>query len=285
MEIVDAHLHLWSPGSPGHEWPTPADGPLHRDFDVAALRREAGELDLSAAVLVQAQPNDAGTDWLLAVADRESLIAAVVGWVDLASPTAPDRIAALARHPKMRGLRPMLQAIEDDDWLLGAELSPAIEAMIAHRLSLDALVEPRHLPMLARFADRWPDLPIVIDHAAKPSVERGEIDPWRDHIAALGERGLHCKLSGLRTEQAPGRSADALAPYVAHLLAHFDGRLMWGSDWPVLIRSGSSYEQWVEDARSLTRPDETGLDEAGLHGLFSQCARHFYKINNAGGAA
>ncbi|MET0365867.1 MAG: amidohydrolase family protein [Sphingobium sp.] len=279
MEIVDAHLHLWSPGSPGHVWPTPADGSLHRNFDVATLRHEAGALNLSAAVLVQAQPNDAGTEWLLAVADREPLIAAVVGWVDLASPVAPDRIALLAQHQRMRGLRPMLQAMEDDDWLLRADLSPAIEAMIAHGLSLDALVETRHLPMLARFADNWPDLPIVIDHAAKPSVEHGEIDPWRDHIAALGKRGLYSKLSGLRTEQAADSPANALAPYVEHLLAHFDGRLMWGSDWPVLNRSGSSYEQWAEDARNLS-----GLDEARQQSLFSRCARHFYRIDIAGEA-
>ena len=280
MEIVDAHLHLWSPSAAGHEWPTPGDGPLYHDFDVAALRQETATLDLSAAVLVQAQPNDTGTDWLLAVADREPLIGAVVGWVDLESPTAPDRIAALARHPRMRGLRPMLQAIEDDDWLLRAELSPAIEAMIGHGLSLDALVETRHLPMLARFADRWPDLPIVIDHAAKPRVERGEIHPWRDDIAALGERGLHCKLSGLRTEQAPGQTADALSPYVEHLLRHFDGRLMWGSDWPVLIRSGSGYAQWVEDAQRLA-----GSDEAARQSLFSRCARHFYRLDPIGEAA
>ncbi|MGJ3629643.1 amidohydrolase family protein [Sphingomonas sp. MMS24-JH45] len=58
--------------------------------------------------------------------------------------------------------------------------------------------------MLARFAARWPDLPIVVDHAAKLFAARGELDPWRDDITRLADLGVHCKLSGLRTEQGPG---------------------------------------------------------------------------------
>ncbi|MEP9400459.1 amidohydrolase family protein [Sphingomonas silueang] len=276
MTIIDAHMHCWSPAAPGHAWPTAELPALHRDFGIDDLAVAAGEAPPAGVVLVQAQPNDAGTDWLLALAAREALVLGVVGWVDLADAAAPGRIAALANDPKLRGVRPMLQGIADTDWLLRDDLAPAIAALIEHGLRLDALVQPRHLPMLARFADRWPELPVVIDHAAKPGTAHGGLDPWRAEIAALAARGLWCKLSGLRTEQPPGEDADALAPYVDHLVATFGERLMWGSDWPVLTLSGDGYGQWLAVADRLA-----GLDGAARARLFAGSASEFYGLRGA----
>ncbi|MDP1028469.1 amidohydrolase family protein [Sphingomonas sp. KR1UV-12] len=272
--IIDSHLHFWSLATPGHEWPTAQTPTLHRDFGPDDLRAAAAGTPLAGAVLVQSQPTDIDTDWMLALAAREPLVAGVVGWVDLSSPDAPLRIAALAADPKLRSLRPMLQAIDDTDWLLRDDLAPALEAMLAHGLRLDALVQPRHLPMLVRFVDRWPDLPVVIDHAAKPHAAVGTLDPWRNHIATLASQGTHCKLSGLRTEQAPGQPADELAPYVDHLVATFGERLMWGSDWPVLTWFGDTYARWIADARRLA-----GLSGTEQEQLFAGCARRFYALD------
>ncbi|WP_312489360.1 amidohydrolase family protein [Sphingomonas sp.] len=273
MRIIDAHMHCWSLTTPGHEWPTAETPALHRDFGVGDLLAVVGDTPLEGVVLVQAQPTDADTDWMLALAAHEPLILGVVGWVDLASPDAPGRIADLAAHSALRGLRPMLQGIADTDWLMRDALTPAITAMVAHGLRLDALVEPRHLPMLARFVDRWPELPVVIDHAAKPSAARGGLDPWRAHMAALGERGVWCKLSGMRTEQSAGAPADGLTPYIDHLVATFGERLMWGSDWPVLDLSGDGYTQWFADARRLS-----GLTGVAEERLFAASARAFYGL-------
>jgi L-fuconolactonase len=167
----------------------------------------------------------------------------------------------------------MLQAIARTDWLLDERLTRALSAMQEHGLRLDALVQPRHLPMLARFVDRWPDLPIVIDHAAKPCVARGELDPWRAQIAALAERKVYCKLSGLRTEQSPGQSAADLHPYVEHLIECFGDRLMWGSDWPVLLLSGDTYRQWFDEAARLS-----ALEGPALERLFCGAAHEFYNL-------
>lgn len=271
MRIVDAHQHFWSLGEPGHQWPT-ADLPaVYRDFGARDLRADAAGVDLAGTVLVQSQPTDHDADWMLALADAEPLVKAVVGWVDLAAPDAAASIAALASHPTLRGLRPMLQGIADTDWLLRPELAPALAAMADHGLRLDALVQPRHLPMLATFAARWPALPIVIDHAAKPAAATGTLEPWRDDIARLADLGLHCKLSGLRTEQTPGQPAHELAPYVDHLVACFGERLMWGSDWPVIALAGDSWADWLRDARTLA----ADADQAQL---FAGCATRFYDL-------
>jgi L-fuconolactonase len=274
--MIDAHQHFWSLAAPGHQWPTPADAAIHRDFEPADLLAATDNLSLRATVLVQSQPTDVDTDWLLDLAERTPLVAGVVGWVDLQSPAAPERIAALAQRPKLRGLRPMLQSIEDTDWLLNDDLAPAIAAMIRHGLRLDALVQPRHLPMLATLAKRWPELPIVIDHGAKPFAGAGLLDPWRDDIAALVEYGVWCKLSGLRTEQKIGQPATALQPYVDHLVRCFGERLMWGSDWPVLLLAGDTYRDWVETAGRLA-----GACGAARERLFSLAAAEFYGLDRA----
>jgi len=274
MQIIDSHQHFWSIGMPGHQWPTPDEGPIYRDFAPADLIAEADDLGLAGTVLVQSQPTDSDTGWMLALARGNPIIKAVVGWVDLADAEAPSRIAALAKDAKLRGLRPMLQSIADTDWLLRDELRPALVAMQDHGLRFDALIQPRHLPMLARFVDRWPDIPVVIDHAAKPKAAVGLLDPWRADIAALAARGVHCKLSGLRTEQAPGQAAQELQPYVAHLVSCFGDRLMWGSDWPVLHLSGDDYRRWYEDADCLA-----GLQGAARDRLFSGAASSFYGLS------
>lgn len=272
MRVFDSHVHVWTIDAPGHEWPD-ADWPLiHRDFALDDLRAEARDVDLAGVILVQSQPDDRDTDWLLADAANDPLVAGVVGWVDFASPGAPDRIATLARNPRLRGLRPMLQGIGQTDWILDPALDPVIAAMIEHGLRFDALIQPRHLPVLRSFATRWPDLPIVIDHGAKPAAADKVLDPWRNDMAALATLPqVHCKLSGLRTEQAQGQAAEELAPYVSHLVACFGDRLMWGSDWPVLRHAGDRYADWIAAVQRLT-----DLTEDATASLFEGAARRFY---------
>jgi L-fuconolactonase len=274
--LIDAHQHFWRVGRNGFSWPTPDLAAIHRDFGPADLATVGAPLGLTGSVLVQSQADDRDTDWLLELVADEPLVLAVVGWADLSAPDAPARIAELARSPKLRGLRPMLQNLDDDAWIASPSLDPALDAMVAYGLSLDALVLTRHLPHLLTLARRRPDLAIVIDHGAKPPIATGEqADAWARGIDALAELPqVFCKLSGLLTEAAPGQAPDALAPYVRHLVSAFGPeRLMWGSDWPVLDLAGD-YGGWLAQAGALS-----GLtDPADLATLFGGTSRRFYRI-------
>ncbi|MEE4453558.1 amidohydrolase family protein [Novosphingobium resinovorum] len=275
QRVLDSHQHFWRITAPECAWPD-ADWPLlHRDFLPVDLAAETADIDLVGTVLVQSQPDDRDTDWLFALAAGEPGVLGVVAWAALDAPQAPARIAALAARPKCLGLRPMLQAIADAEWILRGDLAPAIDAIIAHRLRFDALVELRHLPALARFARRWPALPIVIDHAGKPDAATLTLDPWRADLAALAALpNVWCKLSGLRTQQAQGQDGAALAPYVAHVLESFGARAMWGSDWPVLHHAGDRYGDWIADTLAL-------IGDADRPRLFEGAAREFYGLKQA----
>ncbi|HWU81630.1 MAG TPA: amidohydrolase family protein, partial [Caulobacter sp.] len=190
---------------------------------------------------------------------------------DLAAPDAPARIEALARNPRLKGLRPMLQDLPGD-WILDPALEPAIAAMIAADLAFDALIRPRHLPYILTLVRRWPALRLVVDHGAKPAIGEGRLDPWREQIAALAEQpDVHCKLSGLLTEAGDMPSAEAVAPYAAHLLDVFGpDRLMWGSDWPVLNLAGD-YAAWRALCATWVPLDDHAQ-------VFGETARRFYRL-------
>jgi L-fuconolactonase len=167
MRRIDAHQHFWLLDREDYGWLTPTLAPIYRDFlpsDLTPLLREEG---VAGTVLVQAAPTDAETDFMLSLADEHDFIEGVVGWTDFASPQAPERIEQLAKHPKLKGLRPMIQDIEDVDWMLRPELAPAYSALIDHGLVFDALVLPRHLENLAKLLDRWiRENPPGVDSAA-----------------------------------------------------------------------------------------------------------------------
>lgn len=269
--LIDSHCHVWRIGENDHAWPTSDLTVIHRDFSLRDFEQDSNSNGLSGAVLVQSQPSERDTVWLLGLAAADPLALGVVGWTDLAAPDAPDRIAALARDPWLKGLRPMLQDLASD-WILDPKLALAIEAMIAADLSFDALVKPRHLPAMLELVRRWPDLRVVIDHGAKPEIAAGGLDPWREQMAALAARpGVHCKLSGLLTEAGAAPTADAVAPYAKHLIEVFaPDRLMWGSDWPVLNLAGD-YPSWRAMCEAWV-PSEQRL------ALFGETARRFYRL-------
>ncbi|HEY2618229.1 MAG TPA: amidohydrolase family protein [Acetobacteraceae bacterium] len=252
MIRVDAHHHVWRIARGDYGWLT-ADMPIHRDYTLDDLRPLLG--DVTATVLVQAAPTEAETAFMLDVAQNSAgLVRGVIGWADFADFEAPIRIAALAREPLLKGMRPMLQDIADTDWILRAEAQPAIVAMTEAGLRLDALIQPRNLPMLLQLCARHPSLRLVIDHCAKPAIATGGWRAWADDIARVArETQAFCKLSGLVTEATRDWSVDDLRPYADHIIDCFGpDRLMWGSDWPVVSLAGG-YARWRRGGPYLAR--------------------------------
>jgi len=273
---IDAHQHFWTLARGDYGWLTETEHPrLWRNFlphDLEPLLRSAR---IEQTILVQAAPTVAETEFLLRVAGATPFVAGVVGWVDFESSEAPSVIARLAREGKLVGLRPMIQDLADDRWILSPAITPALQAMREHDLAFDALVKPRHLPVLAEFVARHPGLRVVIDHGAKPEIARGERENWARAICAIADAsGVFCKLSGLVTEAGAQWSAAQLEPYVDVLLEAFGtDRLMWGSDWPVLNEAGT-YLGWLAAAEALS----ASLSAAERERLFGGTAEAFYKV-------
>jgi L-fuconolactonase len=167
--------------------------------------------------------------------------------------------------------------LPDDTWIANPDLAPAIEALIAHDLTFDALIYARHVEPFETFAARFPTLRVVVDHGAKPPIRYGRAgwQTWADAITRLARLPqVHGKLSGLVTEASPGWTEETLQPYVDHLLKSFGpARLMWGSDWPVLDLNGD-YLLWHSVANTLLASLSDGEREA----VFGGNAAAFYRL-------
>lgn len=252
MTRIDAHQHFWEVARGDYHWLTPDLEPLYRDYlpkDLAAHLETHG---ISGTILVQAAATVEETRFMLSLADNAPFVKGVVGWVDFESPDAPQTIKDLCTHPALVGLRPMIQDIEDDDWMLRDDLTPAFEALIEQDLTFDALTFPRHLENLSTLLDRFPEMRVVIDHGSKPLIKDGHIEDWAADMKQLAaDTSAFCKLSGLVTEAHEDWTIEHLRPYVDHLLSTFGPeRLVWGSDWPVCLLA-SSYDRWVETTDRL----------------------------------
>jgi L-fuconolactonase len=249
---IDAHHHLWSLARGDYGWLTPELAPIYRDFRLSDLAPHLAAAGIEGTILVQAAPTEAETMFLLDIAENEDVVRGVVGWTDFDAADGVARVEALAARNLLVGLRPMVQDIADDDWLLSPALAPLLAAMARAGLVFDALVLPRHLPRLLRVVGRHPDLQFVLDHCGKPRLATGEIASWRRDIALLAEHpNIVCKLSGAVTEAAPDWQISDLRQAVDHVVTCFGPRrLLWGSDWPVVNLAGG-YAQWLAAAETL----------------------------------
>jgi L-fucono-1,5-lactonase len=240
---IDAHQHFWRYDAAEYGWIDDSMSALRRDFLPPESAREMGTVGFDACVAVQARQTIEETQWLLSLADAHRSIAGVVGWIDLQAPPADVRaqLAAVASHPKLVGLRHIVQGEPDNRFLLRPQVLDAVALLADFDLAFDLLIYTRHLPVAAEFVSRFPNQRFVLDHLAKPPIKTGDIDRWsRDlrRLAAFPE--VAAKLSGLVTEADWKHwTADQIRPYLDVAFDAFGpSRLLIGSDWPVCCVAG-----------------------------------------------
>ena len=274
---IDAHQHYWNPARGDYFWMPPDDPVLTRPYGPADLAPMLARHGIDRTVLVQAADTVGETQYMLGIADVTDSVAGVVGWVDFERPGDRATLEQLACHPKFKGVRPMIQDIADDDWMLREDVQWGYQALVDLDLCFDALGFPRHLENFHRILSRYPEMRVVIDHCMKPQIRAHPdgFEAWKTGMARLAaETGAYCKLSGIVTETDGGWSVEDLRPYVDHLLDVFGpGRLMWGSDWPV-CQLAARYEDWRAAAEALT----AGLGEGDRARIFGGTAAEFYRI-------
>ena len=144
---VDAHHHVWTIARGDYRWMSP-DLPIARDYGLDDLRPLLG--GITATVLVQAADTEAETAFMLDVARASAgLVQGVVGWTDLAAPGAPARIAELAARSAAEGPAPDAAGHRRHRLDPASRVQPALRRWPRHGLRFDALLKPRHLPVIA----------------------------------------------------------------------------------------------------------------------------------------
>jgi L-fuconolactonase len=258
---------------------TPQVPVLCRDYlppDLDPLLMQHG---IQRTILVQAAQTLAETDFLLELAAGDDSIAGVVGWLDMESPDFPSQFQRYRKSAKFIGIRPMLQDISDDKWILRPQVLAALRLIADADFPFEFLTCPRHLPFVLQALEAVPGLRAVIDHVSKPEIRAGKLEPWKSWIAQTARHeNLYCKLSGMITEADHRHwSANDLRPYVEHVVECFGlDRIMFGSDWPVCLLAGS-YGQVITVLTELLSPV---LNDDADRKIFGANAARFYKLTD-----
>nr|WKN37019.1 amidohydrolase family protein [Tunicatimonas sp. TK19036] len=277
MKKIDAHQHFWRYHPDTHAWITDEMSVLRQDYLPADLASHLEKNECLGSVAVQATQTVEETEWLLKLADQHKFILGVVGWVDLRDFQVKHYLQKLSQHPKLKGIRHVIQDEPDDQFMLDPAFLRGVKMLPQFNLTYDLLIYERHLPVALPFVSYLPDVSIVVDHIAKPKISQQEISPWRENIQSLAQnKNVCCKLSGMVTEADWHHwTYDHLTPYLDIVIEAFGAdRLMIGSDWPV-CRLAAEYEEVME----IIERYFSSFSEEEKAAIFYRNAARFYQID------
>ena len=266
---VDSHQHFWRYNDAEFGWI--ASDALRRDFTPADLTATIAAAGVDATIAVEARQCVEETEMLLAFAAEHPFIAGVTGWLPIAADDFGrylDRFLAAkdAKRGGLVALRHVVQDEPDDAFILRDDFNRGVKLIERTDLAYEILVFQRQLANAIAFADRHPNLRLVLDHMGKPErTEDGRLNAeWVRLIREMAKRGnVWCKASGLVTEVG---HID-FRPYLEIILSAFGPeRVMWGSDWPVCT-ADIAYGEWLASCREV-------LPETCLGSV----AEKFYKL-------
>ena len=273
---IDAHQHFWNYEPAQYPWIRP-HWPIRRSFLPPDLQPLLAHAKLYGCVAVQARQTLEESRWLLSLTTQHPFIKGVVGWVDLRSEHVADQLAQLRRHPRLVGVRHIVQNEPDDSFMLRPDFLRGIGALQAFALVYDILIFARQLPAAIQLVRRFPHQRFVLDHIAKPEIAVQRLSPWAEHIRQLAQYpNVVCKVSGMVTEAdwknwAPGH----FRPYLDTIFEAFGpARLMYGSDWPVCLLA-ASYPRVYDLAADYCARLSSGEQEL----VFGGTAQRFYRLH------
>ncbi len=275
---IDAHHHLWRLDQFDYSFLNAEPlAPINRNFLPEDLEPLLNAQDIQKTILVQTQHTLDENRWALGLAEKHDWIIGVVGWVDLSSEECEAQVVELKKHPKFVGIRHIVQDEADDDFIVRPDILRGLGVLEKHRVPYDLLFYVKHVKHAPTVASKFPNLPLVIDHLAKPEIKQSHIDNWLPHFKEAAKfPNVYCKLSGMITEAdwKHWKPAD-LKPYVAAALEVFGpDRCMYGSDWPVCLLAGSYaqvYEALVEALGPISDEDRAKI--------FGGTAAKFYGVS------
>ncbi len=275
---IDAHHHFWKYDSGRDVWITEEMAAIRRDFmpeDLFAVLKENG---MAGSVVVQADPSEEETRFLLDIARQHHFIKGVVGWVDFTDKEVERSIAIYKETaPALKGFRHIVQAEPDARFLLREDFCRGIELLKQYDYTYDILIYPKQLPAAIEFVERFPEQKFVVDHLAKPDIKSRKIEPWATQMRILAQnKKVYCKVSGMITEADWKHwTEEDLKPYLDTIFEAFGTeRLLFGSDWPVCLVAGT-----YAKVKQVIMNYMKDIDERAQEAIMGENAARFYQLS------
>lgn len=243
--LIDSHIHFWNYNKIKDAWITDDMKVLQQNFLPVNLEAIINENGIDGVVAVQANQSETETFFLNDLAKANPFIKAVIGWVDLRSEAAEERLNYFSQFPIIKGWRHIVQA-EPEGFLLDNDFLRGINLLGKYGYTYDILIYPNQLKETLAFIQQFPHQKFVIDHCAKPLLKTKEIAEWKMWMNEIAAHPyVFCKVSGLLTEANWNNWTEA--DFTAYLDTVFGAfgthRILFGSDWPVINLAGN-YSGW-----------------------------------------
>jgi len=277
---IDSHHHIWDLSVRDQEWIAgEAMQPIRRNFSISDLEDVASASRVDRTILVQTVTDYAETPELLAIAQSEQLVGAVVGWLKIDAQDATEHLQRYLDLPGaeyLKGIRDIAQDHPDPNYLAKPETISNVRALGKFGITYDLLTKVPELPAAIKLVSACPDVQFVMDHISKPRIAKQEIEPWKSLMTELASfPNVFCKVSGLVTEANWEEwELKDFKPYVDHVIEIFTPqRLMFGSDWPV-ANLGGTYSEIVQLAEALI----SGLSPSESESFWHRSASVAYRL-------
>jgi L-fuconolactonase len=275
MPKIDTHVHFWKYDKKRDAWITDKMKVLQQDYLPQTISGTLSRNEMDGCVAVQADQSEFETHYLVELAKTHAIIKGVVGWIDLQNENVEERLHYFSQYPIIKGYRHVVQS-EPDDFLLRANFQRGVKALQPYNYTYDILVYHRQLTAVLGFVSKFPEQKLVIDHCAKPDIAHKNIEEWARLMREVAmQPNVYCKLSGLFTEAKwKDWSPADFYPYLDVVFEAFGtDRLLFGSDWPVMLLSGiyvqwkSLLEKYMENFEPEEREKVFGMNAVAFYGL------------------
>lgn len=284
VPILDTHQHLIYPDRWPYSWtrdlPALANKPFHYE-DYLEAARDTG---IAATVFMESTPDD--PHWQEEAPFVHELSrqpgSLIRGIIANCRPEDAEGFVPYVEQLRERlgnrlvGLRRFLHAVPDDT-SEPPHFAANLRRLAGWNLTFDLCVFARQLPIAIRLARACPEVQFILDHCGVPDIAGGGLDPWRSHISELARLpNVACKISGVLAYCRPDQAKlETVRPYVEHCLEAFGwGRVVWGSDWPVVTLT-STLRDWVAVSRAIVANES----EEHQRALFHENACRIYRVN------
>ena len=273
--IIDSHVHFWNFDPVRDAWITEEMTAIRKDFlpDDFSLLLKENQVD--GCIAVQADQSDVETAFLVDLAKKNSMIKGVVCWIDLASDKLEESIENYQSEKLIKGFRHVAEG-EEIDFLLQKKILKGISTLHQFNYTFDILLRQDQLSDAVKLSEKLPEQPFILDHCGKPDLKTNELKDWEENISELAQNpNVYCKISGLLTQGnwnlADEKSIFEILDFV--FLKFGIKRLVFGSDWPVMLLGGN-YTLWLELISKYLEQFSKEEQEQ----FFSENAVEFYRL-------
>jgi len=273
--MIDTHVHFWKYNKIKDAWITDDMKILQKDFFPQDLKPVLEEVNVNGVVAVQAGQSENENEFLLKLSEKNSFIKGIVAWVDFKNRNIENKLLYYSKSSVIKGFRHIVQS-EPKGFLRNENFLNGVRLLKEFNFTYDILIYNNQLPEAIEFVNKFSGQKFIIDHCAKPAINKKSINEWKKGIQKISQnKNVYCKLSGLTTEADWNTWKEKdFYPYFDCVFEFFGiNRLVFGSDWPVVNISGG-FSKW----KILLENYMVDFSKGEREKIFEKNATEFYNL-------